>query len=176
MALADLRALARVGEAGTRGTRGEIATRSRADAEESPEICPFPSVGTRGTPGTREIDEAGRGAEARHPLPPGIAAHPETLADRAAIAADTWPGGPPVHPEPPPDLVDRLAAAEARLPWQRATGPEGLDYLRDNARTRLARLDPLARGLLVAAAEATARALVVHGRTRFAGNSEKNSR
>jgi hypothetical protein len=61
------------------------------------------------------------------------------------------------------DLIERLAQAESALPWQRATSPEGLDYLRANALSRLARLDPLSRGLLVGYAESVA---VQHGWAR----------
>ena len=48
-------------------------------------------------------------------------------------------------------------------PWQRVTGPEGMAYLRTQARRRLAPLDGLARGLLAQAEEAAARRWVSSG-------------
>ena len=83
---------------------------------------------------------------------------PPELADDLgeALAADTGGGAPPAYDPPSDDLVARLARAEALLPWQRAEGAGAGDYLTANARLRLARLDPLARGLLVQYAEAQA--------------------
>jgi hypothetical protein len=101
----------------------------------------------------------------------GFLDHPDALDDRAAIAADTWPAGPrPAAAEPPADLVERLVAATAApRPWQRIEGDPApaLAYFRGEARRRLDRLDPLARGLLVQAAETEARrwgALAVHAK------------
>ncbi len=55
-------------------------------------------------------------------------------------------------------LVERLAQAEAApRPWQKISDPaKALPLLRGEARRRLERLDPVARGLLVSSAEAEA--------------------
>ena len=98
--------------------------------------------------------------QARAPALAGAGAYPEAVADRAAIAADTWPGGHrPATTEPPADMVGRLAQAlAAPRPWQRVVGDPApaLAYFRAQPRNRLARLDGLARGLLVQAEEAAA--------------------
>ncbi len=87
----------------------------------------------------------------------GAYAAPDVLADRQAIAEE--PPARPVPPSaPPPELVERLAAALAvDRPWQRSTGPAAAGYWRSQARRRLDRLDPAARGLLVQGEEAAAR-------------------
>lgn len=90
------------------------------------------------------------------PIPPASPDQAEDeLRDRAAVAADCWPANPPQHPPPPAELVERLAKAlAAPRPWQRVTDPvQAADYFAGEARRRLARLDPLSRGLLVAACE-----------------------
>ena len=83
------------------------------------------------------------------------------MTDSAYIRRDQWPeGGPPAVTEPPADLVERLAQAMAApRPWQRVVGDPApaLAYFRGEARRRLDRLDPLARGMLVQAEEAEAR-------------------
>ena len=58
----------------------------------------------------------------------------------------------------PDDLVDRLAAVLTRpAPWQRVIDPgKAMPYFQARARATLGPLDPLARGLLVAAEEARA--------------------
>ena len=75
------------------------------------------------------------------------------------------PTAPPADgsPDPTPllvpdDLVNRLATVFARsTPWQRVIDPEtAMPYLQARARATLAPLNPLARGLLVAAEEARA--------------------
>lgn len=117
--------------------------------------------------------------DAADPAPPGRleAAHlagaysaPDVLPDRAAIAAEV-PGRVVAPSIPPTDAgVERLAAAlAAPRPWQRIEGDPApaLAYFQGQARRRLDRLDPLARGLLVQATEAEARrwaALAVHAR------------
>ena len=89
----------------------------------------------------------------------GIAEAPDVLLDRAAIAAEGLNEAftPSV---PPPDLVERLAAAMAApRPWQHVVGDPApaLSYYQGEARRRLERLDETARGLLVQAVEAEAR-------------------
>ncbi len=99
----------------------------------------------------------------------GIAEASDVLADREAIAAEE-PGRVAPPSIPPADLVERLALAMAApKPWQRIEGDPApaLAYFQGQARRRLDRLDPLARGLLVQATEAEARrwaALAVHAR------------
>lgn len=172
MALADLRALAARYRAGTPGTPGIAARCSGEAAPKTPGSRAFARAGTRRTPGTPEGGKDGEIAStvsAKHAATdPGedlvIAAPAEApdffgerdaADDREAVVADAWPEGePPRHPPVPDGLVERLARAETALPWQCATSSAGLDYLRANARLRLGRLDPLARGLLVGAAEA----------------------
>ena len=89
------------------------------------------------------------------------------------LSAKTAPAeAPDRHPaaatDPPADLIERLAQANAApRPWQRVVDDPAaaLAYCRGQARRRLDRLNPLARGLLVQAEEADARrwaAMAVH--------------
>jgi hypothetical protein len=114
-----------------------------------------------------EIIGAGGGAAPAPPPPAGACSALDVLADRDAIAAEGVTSD--LTPTTPPaDLVERLAAAMAApRPWQRIEGDPApaLAYFRGQAHRRLERLDPLARGLLVQAAEAEARrwaAMAVH--------------
>ena len=117
------------------------------------------------------LAEAADLAAARATVLAGAYSDPDVQADRAAIAADAWPDDArPAATDPPSDLVERLAQAMAApRPWQRIEGDPApaLAYFRGMARNRLDRLDGLARGLLVQAAEAEARrweAMAVHAR------------
>ena len=165
MALADLRALAAVRVAPV--APAESPRGNTCDGAQPEEIRHFPAPVSRVSRVSPENDNAG-GNEAAALLC-GIAEAPDVQADRAAIAAEglNEPFTPSV---PPADLVERLAAAMAApRPWQRIEGDPApaLAYCRGEARRRLDRLDGLARGLLVQAAEAEARrwaAAVVHAR------------
>ena len=117
-------------------------------------------------------------ATADSPLPPPptdefrarsalVAADPERAGDHLRGEASVVPPAttPPFDDdlEPssrlvPDDLVDRLAAVLTRpAPWQRVIDPaKAMPYFQARARATLGPLDPLARGLLVAAEEARA--------------------
>lgn len=106
-----------------------------------------------------EIIGAGGGAAPAPPPPADACSAPDVLADRDAIAAEGVTSD-QTPTTPPADLVERLAAAMAApRPWQRIEGDPApaLAYFRGQVRRLLERLDPVARGLLVQAAEAEAR-------------------
>lgn len=111
--------------------------------------------GTREQSGTRSIPNAVENKQFQT-LP--TAGTPGTPGTRRNIDADTVP------PPSIADLAERLARAESCLPWQRVTSPAGLDYLRANARVRLAGLDREAWSRAVLDAEARAHAMAVHSR------------
>jgi len=158
MALADLRALARVraapAEAVTRVTRNPSPTGYRGGAQKTEEIRGFPEAVTRVTRVTPKNSNAG-GVEAAAARLSGFRSAPDVLADRQAIAAEA-PDRVVPPSIPPADMVEALAAALA----DRAEATPGVGfvggretamaYFRGQARNRLgATSDPMARGLML---------------------------
>jgi hypothetical protein len=133
-------------------------------AEFSPQITPD------------DLSWSGQHAASDSPSPPPPPPIDELRARLALAAADPTRAGdylhgeasvvppaaaPPAGDSPEPtsvadNLVERLAAVFARsAPWQRVTDPQtAMPYFQARARATLAPLNPLARGLLVAAEEA----------------------